>query len=186
MAKIMGILALAFYFFAMLFGLMLYTGVGRGGHIPYGSMSKSMLPTEAEGYSTITPPSPDEIKELLEQEKQLQSQIELLEAQLNAKQLAFDDVTVRLSKLQSDFKLLDMEKKLTERGRMMASVYKKMNPEEAASVWGKVPEEKLKWMVEYAFPYMNDTTLGKIMGKADQVLTERISKILAESKSETK
>jgi len=184
MAKIMGVLALAFYFFAMLFGLMLYMGIGRGGQIPPNLISKSMLPAEAAGYSTITPPSPDEIKKLLEQEQQYQAQIELLESQLNAKQLAVDEMTVRLSKLQSELKRLDMDKKFTEQGQKMASVYGKMNPEEAASAWKNIKEEHLKWIVEYAFPYMNDKTLGSIMAKADQSLTESVSKIIAESKSE--
>jgi len=184
MAKIIGPLALVFYFFALVFGMMLYVGVGRGGQIPPALMSKSMSPEKAAGYSVITPPSPDEIKELLAKERQLQAQIEILEAQLNAKQAEVDDATVQLSKLQSELKLLNMEKKLTERGQMMASTYDKMKPEEAASALGKVNDDTLKWIVAYAFPYMEGESLGKIMGKADQPLTERVSKIIAEGESE--
>lgn len=184
MAKIMGILALTFYFFALLFGLMLYVGVGQGGQIPYGLISKSMSPGEAAGYAAITPPSPDEIKELMAKERELQSTMEFVEAQLNKKQADVDDLTVRISKLQSELKRLDMEKKITERGQQMALMYISMKPEEAASMLGKINDEDLKWMVTYAFPHMTDKVQGKIMGQADQTLTEKIIRIIAEGKSE--
>jgi len=175
MTKLMTITSLAFYFFALLFGLILFTG-----RYTYTVPAQT---AQGEGKSEETSA---QMKSLQEKIKQLNAEIETKQNRLSKLQEQIGEATRTLNQLKEQIAALEMERESVERGRSLARLYSSMQAEDVASLIMQANDETIDLIVKYAFPYMRDKDLGKVMSslvKSDPQLAAKISKILAENDS---
>lgn len=168
MMKLMTITSLAFYFFALLFGLILFTG-----RYTYTVPSQTAQGKGKPGETSA-------------QTKQLDAEIEAKQNRLSKLQEQIGQATRTLNQLKEQIAALEMERESVERGRSLARLYSSMQAEDVASLIMQANDETIDLIVKYAFPYMRSRDLGKVMSslvKSDPQLAARISKILAENDS---
>ncbi|HID55984.1 TPA: hypothetical protein EYP37_05610 [Candidatus Poribacteria bacterium] len=167
MTKLMTITSLTFYFFALLFGLILFTG----------RYTYTVPAQTVQGKPGET--SAERIKRLDAEIKAKQNRLSKLQGQIG-------EATRRLNQIKEQIATLEMERESVERGRSLARLYSSMQAEDVASLIMQANDETIDLIVKYAFPYMRDRVLGKVMSslvKNNPQLAARISKMLAENDS---
>ena len=156
MIKLLTILALTFYFFALLFGLMLYLGRNQ--------KEEFMTAGEVIGYATITKPEAKEIQRLMDEQHQLSMQVEQLQSELIDKQTRVEEMKTQAAQLQKEMDTLTGEKQQYQKGQTLATDLLAMKPQQAAATLAAADDALLRFFVSYAMPFMRgDAQYKKMM-----------------------
>ena len=176
MTKIFALMSLTFYFFAVLFGLILFTGRYHPA-APAGEKGKS---EEVESERT---------KALAQKVKRLEEEIASKRKELVNLQEQIDQANQTIEQLRAEIAALSAEKRSLEQGQSLAKLYNAMQPEEVASLLSKADSQMIDMIVKYAFPYMREKNVGKIMSaltKSDPQVAIKITQILARIDEESR
>jgi septal ring factor EnvC (AmiA/AmiB activator) len=172
MTKLLTLLSLTFYFFALLFGLILFTG---------------RFPQPVSGQEGQSETSAEQMVPLETKLQELNKEIESKQARLSKLQEEIAKAKKTINQLKGQITALEIEKNSLDRGRSLARLYGSMQAEDVASIITKANDETIDLIVKYAFPYMKDRDLGKVMGslvKTDPQLAAKIIKMMAKNDGE--
>ena len=178
--KILGLLALFFYFISMVLGLILYLSADR---------RDLMTPGELIGYATITKPEAEEIQRLMDLENKLSEKVEQLRSERIDKQARIDKMTAQIEQLQKDINALQTEKQRYEKGQALATDLLSMKPQQAVATLAETEDTFLEFFVAYAMPFMRgDAQYKKFMdtvAKDNPILAAQIEALVVEDEEGT-
>lgn len=151
MTKFLTFTSLSFYFFAVLFGLILFTGRYPAAVIIQTSDGKT-IKLDREKLKRLKA----EIKRLEEEVAKKRNELSKLEEQIA-------EANGTIEQLKGEITMLNAQKRGLEQGQSLATLYNSMQPEDVASLIAKADDRMIDMIVRYVFPYMRERNVGKIM-----------------------
>ena len=180
---VLGLLALTFYFIALVLGLILYLGLDR---------RDLMTASEVMGYATVTKPEAEEIQALVDEYNKQFEAVEQLKSEVIHHQAQIDKLKAQQNSLQTEIDALALEKKKYQKGQALATDLLAMKPQQAAAtltveladqVEQEMYTEFLEFFVAYAMPFMRKETQYKkfidAVAKDNPILATKIEMLVA-------
>jgi len=180
---ILGLLALTFYFIALILGLILYLGLDQ---------SDLMTPGELMGYATITKPEAEEIQRLMDEHTKWAEAVEQLKSEVVHYQAEITKMKAQMDTLQKEIDALEAEKLKYEKGQALATDLLSMKPQQAVATLAvevvddvsmETYDAFLQFFVSYAMPFMRkDAGYKKFMdgvAKDNPILATKIEMLVA-------
>lgn len=153
MTKFFAFTSLIFYFFALLFGLLLFTG-------RYPSTAVVSVKTADGGTIKL---DQERLKRLKEEIKKLEEQIAQKRKELSKLEERIAEANGTIEQLRGEIIVLSAQKRSLEQGQSLATLYNSMQPEDVASLIAKADDRMIDMIVRYVFPYMRERNVGRIM-----------------------
>lgn len=179
----LSLIALAFYFIALIFGLMLYFSIDR---------RDLMTAGETMGYAIITPPEAEEIQRLMGEYNKWSEALEQLKSEVVHYQAQVDRLKAQMDSLQKEVDGFEAEKRKYQKGQALATDLLSMKPQQAVAtlaveaaddVEAQTYDEFLQFFVSYAMPFIRkDAGYKKFMdavAKDNPILATKIEMLVA-------
>ncbi|RKY03912.1 hypothetical protein DRP77_05170 [Candidatus Poribacteria bacterium] len=152
MTRFFALMSLVFYFFAVLFGLILFTGRYSATTTVVQTVDGKTVKLDQEKLKMLK----EELKKLEEQIAQKRKELSKLEEQIA-------EANGTIEQLRGEITVLTAQKRSLEQGQSLATLYNSMQPEDVASLIAKADDRMIDMIVRYVFPYMRERNVGRIM-----------------------